>query len=550
MEGARLAGSAGRRTRVTDRVARWLDERTRIGAVVRAWRDRVFPDHWSVLLGQVVVASFVVCALTGVFLLFFYDSSTTPVQYDGPYAPLREVEMSRALESTLDLSFEIRGGLLMRQLHHWSASLMIAALLLHILRVFFTGASRTSRELNWLLLFGILFASMAAGLTGQVLPDDMLSGSSLAVLDGILETIPVMGTWLSFLVFQGEFPAGAITTFYPLHIVVMPAIIVVLMVMNGILAAVHKPPQFPGPGRTESNVVGRPFRAAAVNSIGLFLIVFGVLTAIAATVTVNPIWNYGPADPGNASAGGGALWYLAFLDGAQRLVPPGWEFVWLDRTWTLAILVPVGVCALFLVTAMIYPFIEGWITGDRREHHLLTRPRDAPTRTGIGVAGIVFYGVLWAAAGSDLIALHFSLSTDGIVLTLQLALLLGPAAGLILTKRICLGLQRKDREIVLHGHKTGRIVRLPDGEYVEVHEPVNAYERWRLIDHDSYEPLVLRPDEAGRIRLRDRARATLSRWFFQDRILPITASELRTASNPRQPRHRDDARTRAPHLAP
>ncbi len=298
------------------------------------------------------------------------------------------------------------------------------------------------------------------------------------------------------------------------------------MVVNGILAAVHKPAQFPGPGRTERNVVGRPFRVAAVKSVGLFCIVFGVLTGIAATVTVNPIWTYGPADPGNASAGGGALWYLAFLDGAQRLVPPGWEFVWLDRTWTLAILVPVGVCVLFLVTAMIYPFIEGWITGDRREHHLLARPRNAPTRTGIGVAGIVLYGVLWAAAGSDLVALHFSLSIEGIVLTLQLALILGPVAGFILTTRICLGLQRKDREIVLHGYETGRIVRLPGGQYVEVHESIDAHERWRLIDHESHEPLALRPDQAGSIRLRDRVRATLSRWFLQDRILPVTATEL------------------------
>lgn len=511
---------------MTDRIAQWLDERTRNGAIIRAWRSRVFPDHWSLLLGQVVVASFVVSSLTGVFLLFFYDPSITPVEYDGPYVPLHGVEMSRALESTLDISLEVRGGLLIRQLHHWSASLMIAALLLHILRVFFTGAFRKPRELNWLILFGILFASIAAGLTGHVLPDDMLSGSSLAVLDGILKAIPVVGTWLSFLVFQGQFPAGAITTFYPLHIVVLPAIIVGLMVVNGILAAVHKPTQFPGPGRTERNVVGRPFRAAAVKSVGLFSIVFGVLTAIAATVTVNPIWTYGPADPGNASAGGGALWYLAFLDGAQRLVPPGWEFVWLDRTWTLAVLVPVGICVLFLVTAMIYPFIEGWITGARREHHLLTRPRNAPTRTGIGVAGIVFYGVLWAAAGSDLIALHFSLSIEGIVLTLQLALLLGPITGFVLAKRICLSLQRKDREIVLHGYESGRIVRLPGGEYVEVHEPVDVYERWRLIDHENYEPLVLRPDGTGRISLRDRVRAALSRWFFQDRILPVTATEL------------------------
>ncbi len=519
-----------RRSPVVDRVAEWVNDRTQVGKLLQSWRKRAFPDHWSMLLGQVVVASFLVCMLTGVFLVFFYDPSTTSVDYDGSYVPLSGVEMSRAFESTVDISFEVRGGLLMRQLHHWSASMMIATLLLHILRVFFSGAFRKPRELNWLILFGILFASMAAGLTGHVLPDDMLSGSSLAVLDGILKAIPVAGTWLSFLVFQGEFPSGAITTFYPLHVIVLPALIAVLMIGNGVLAALHKPAQFPGPGRIENNVVGRPFRVAAVKSFGLFCVVFGVLTAIAATVTVNPIWTYGPADPGNASAGGGALWYLAFLDGAQRLVPPGWEFVLFDRSWTLAILVPVGVCVLFLATAMIYPFIENWVIGDQRDHHLLTRPRNAPTRTGIGVAGVMFYGVLWAAAGSDVIALHFSLSIEGIVLTLQIALLLGPVAGFVLAKRICLGLQRKDREIVLHGYETGRIVRLPGGEYVEAHAPVDVYERWRLIDHETYQPLLVRPDETGRIRLRDRARAALSRWFFQDRIAPIPAAELHDAA--------------------
>lgn len=189
-----MARSSIRRgVHTTDRLALWLDDRTRVGAVIREWRGRVFPDHWALLLGQVVVASFVVCMLTGVFLLFFYDPSTMPVAYDGSYAPLPGVEMSRALESTLDISFEVRGGLLIRQLHHWSASVMIATLLVHILRVFFTGAFRKPRELNWLILFGILFVSMAAGLTGHVLPDDMPSGSSLAVLDGILKAIPVAG---------------------------------------------------------------------------------------------------------------------------------------------------------------------------------------------------------------------------------------------------------------------------------------------------------------------------------------------------------------------
>lgn len=522
----RLADSRRRGEQITDRFARWLDDRTGIGAVAQMWRTRAFPDHWSLMLGQAAVASFVVCMLTGVFLLFFYDPSMTSGEYDGPYAPLQGIAMSRALESTLEVSFEVPGGLLVRQLHQWSSSVMIAALLLHILRVFFTGEFRRPRELNWVILFVVLFASMAAGLTGQILPDDMLSGSSLAVLDGVLKAIPIIGTWLSYLVFQGEFPRGVIATFYPLHVIVLPVIIIALTLVNGLLHAQHRPAQFAGPGRTEANVVGLPFRVAAMKSAGLFFVVSGVLTALAATATVNPIWMYGPADPGGASAGGGALWYLAFADGAQRLVPPGWEFLLFDRTWTPAILVPVGVCALFLAAAGIYPFIESWASGDTREHHLLSRPRHAPTRTGIGVAGIVFYGVLWAAGGSDLIALHLSLSVEGIVLTLQLALILGPLLGFILTKHICLGLHRRDQEIVLHGYETGRIVRLPGGEFIEVHEPVDAYERWRLIDYDVNEPIALRPDDRGRIRWADRARAAISLVFFQDRIAPLSRTEI------------------------
>lgn len=520
-----LSRSKHRDAQLTDRLARWLDDRTNVARMIVSWRQRAIPDHWSLLFGQVAVASFVVCALTGVFLMFFYDPSTTSVTYDGAYGPLRGIEMSRALESTLHLSFEVRGGLLMRQLHHWSASVMIAAVMLHILRIFFTGAFRKPRELTWLSWFGVLLLSMAAGLTGHILPDDALSGTSLMVMDGLLKGIPIIGTWLSFLFFQGRFPTGAIDTFYPLHVMILPGIIVVLLVGIGALSLLHRPAQFRGPGRTENNVVGRPIKVALVKSGGLFMIVFGVLALMAATITVNPIWVYGPADPAVASAGGGALWYLAFLDGAQRLVPPGWEFVLFDRTWTPAIFVPIGVAGVSFLTAMIYPFIENWVTGDQNEHHLLARPRNAPTRTGVGVAGVVFYGVLWMAGGSDVIALHFSLSNEGLILTLQLALVLGPIAAFMLTKRICLGLQRKDREIALHGYETGRIVRLPGGEYIEAHEQVSAYERWKLIDYETHEPMMVRPDEQGRIRWRDRARARLSRWFFEDRILPATTTE-------------------------
>ena len=476
---SRSPHSAGQ---LTHRWARWMDERTMVATVIASWRRRVIPDHWSLLFAQIAVACAVVCVLSGVFLLFFYEPSTTAVIYEGAYRPLRGMEVSKAFESTLEVSFETRGGLLVRQLHHWSASAMIAAVMLHILRVFFTGAFRKPRELTWLLWIGVLLSSMAAGLLGHILPDDALSGTSLMVMDGLLTGIPVIGTWLSALIFQGRFPGGAIATFYPLHVMVLPGIIIVLLVAIGALSLLHRPPQFPGPGRTEHNVVGRPMKVALVTSVGLFMVVSGILTVIAATTTVNPIWVYGPADPAVASAGGGALWYLAFLDGAQRLVPPGWEVVLFDRTWTPALLVPIGAAGLFFLAAMSYPFVEGWFTGDRDAHHVLTRPRDAPARTGIGVAGVVVYGVLWLAGGSDVIAMKLALSNEGLIFALRLTLVFGPLAAFSLTRRICLGLQRRDRDVALRGHETGRILRRPGGEYVEVHGhvgPLRSQDRRR-----------------------------------------------------------------------
>ncbi len=505
-------------TQVTDRISSWVDEQTRLGDAVAAFRGRAFPSGRAGLFWQITVSSFIVCMLTGLVLLFFYDPSTATVVYNGSYAPLRGVEMSGALQSTLAISYDVPGGLLVRQLHNWSASLMIAALAVHILSVFFTGAFRRARELIWLLLFGVLFLSMAAGLTGSVLPDDLLSTNSLAVLDGVTKAIPLVGTWLSYLVFQGRFPSGAIETFYPLHVAVLPLGIAGLVAAVVVLAIVHGPAPARVVGEPEPVVVGVPFRAAATRFAGVFCVVFGVLTAIAALVSVNPVATYGPADPGNASAGAGAVWYLAFLDGAQRLAPSGWEFEWMGYTITLAILIPVAVSGLFLVVAALWPFVERFIANDPRslrfDQHPLDRPRNAATRTALGVAAIVFYCVLWAAAGSDTIAYVLHLGAESLLITLQVTLIIGPPLAFTITQRICLGLQRKDRDIAEHGYETGRIVRMPGGEYVEVHEPVSAAERLRLVGREVVRPAILRPDSRGRLTVTAKVRSVLARWLY------------------------------------
>jgi ubiquinol-cytochrome c reductase cytochrome b subunit len=513
------------RASVTQRMSRAISDSVagrRLIAFREELRRRHAPVHWTNLFGIVTLACVVVVFATGVALMFFYQPSGSLTRYDGSYAPLHGSTMSQALRSTLALSFDVRGGMLLRQAHHWAALLLPAAIILQLLVTFFTGAFRRPRKGMWVLLFGILIVALAGGWSGYALPDDMLSGTGLRITQGIVLGIPVVGTWLSSLLFGGEFPGSIIEHLYPLHVAIVPALLVLLLVLRARSAWFHKPAQFPAQGRSERIVVGVPLwpNHAARNG-GLFALVIGMLVLFSAFVTVDPVWLYGPSDPAAASAGSQPDWYTGFLDGALRLVPPGWEFVWLGHTWSLSVLVPLAVVGLFLLAVLVYPFAEEWVTADHREHHLLDRPRTVPVRTAIGVAGVVFYGVLWSAGSADLVATHFGLSVESVVVFLQVTLVVGPIVAFILTRRVAIGLQRKDEEILLHGYETGRIVRLPGGEYVEIHRPVDAREALRLSSAGDFVPIAAHPDDDGHLHLGDRVRARLSEFFFEDRMVPV-----------------------------
>jgi len=513
---------------ITAAASNYIDERTSISAVVKEFGRKVFPDHWSFLLGEVALYSFVVILLSGTFLTFFFQASMAEVHYDGSYVPLKGVEMSAAMASSLDISFDIRGGLLMRQIHHWAALLFVASIGLHMMRIFFTGAFRKPRELNWVIGFVLFILAMAEGFTGYSLPDDLLSGNGLRIIDGMIKGIPLVGTWISFLLFGGEFPGTAIVgRLYTLHILLLPALVLLFIALHLVFVVVHKHTQFSGPGKTQGNVVGYPVMPVyAAKAGGFFFIVFGVIALLASFFTINPIWNYGPYDPSPVSAGTQPDWYIGFADGALRLIPPHLEFVLFERTWSFNILIPLGALGIFIVLAMLYPFVEAWVTGDKREHHILDRPRNAATRTAIGAAGLTFYAGLWAAASSDIIATHFKVTMEGVIHALQFMVIAGPFIAYFLTKRICLALQKKDREIVLHGYESGRIIRLPGGEYIEKHEPVDEYQRWKLVSYHDYKPLMIRPNARGKITVVQKARASLSRWFFEDRIAPPSRAEI------------------------
>lgn len=522
----------------TGRIANFVDTRMGMSPIVKFFGRKIFPDHWTFMFGEVALYSFVILLLSGAFLTFFFDPSMAHVIYNGAYAPLRGIEMSAAYASTLDISFDVRGGLFMRQLHHWAALLFVAAMSVHMLRVFFTGAFRRPRELNWLVGCFLLMAGWAAGFTGYSLPDEVLSGNGLRIIDGILKALPLVGTYLSAFFFGGEFPGYAVIgRLYALHIMIVPAAILLLIGIHLFMVVVHKHTQYPGPGRTENNVVGYPVGPVyAAKAGGFFFIVFGVLALIASTVTINANWNYGPYDPSPVQAGTQPDWYIGVFDGVLRLMPGmigDFSFLWnIPMPWGSSVSLPMGVLiplipiGALLVGMCAWPWIERWITKDDTEHHLLDRPRNAPTRTAIGVAAVIWYCVMWAAASSDLIAFHFHLSLNDVLYVLRALFFLGPVIAFIVTRRICLSLQRKDRELVLHGHEAGVIEMSPEGGFHERHRQLTDYELYRLVSFEDRRPVPAIPGRNGKVGALEKARAGLNRMFYQDRVAPVSREEL------------------------
>ncbi|MGJ7441426.1 cytochrome bc1 complex cytochrome b subunit [Aquipuribacter sp. MA13-6] len=515
----------------------FADSRLGLSGVIKANARKIFPDHWSFMLGEITLYSFVICLITGVFLTFFYVPSVALIEYSGPYEPLQGKLVSESLASTINMSFEVRGGLLMRQIHHWAALVFVAATIVHMARVFFTGAFRRPRELNWVIGAILALLAIFEGFAGYSLPDDLLSGTGLRIAAAIILAIPLIGTYVHFFAFGGEFPGEAfIPRLYTIHVLLLPAIFLALIAAHLFLVVLHKHTQYPGPGRTNSNVVGYPLLPVYIAKAGgFFFIVFGVIALMAAFVQINPVWSYGPYDPSPVTAGSQPDWYMGWLDGAVRVMPGWLEVTIFGYVLSGNILIPAVVLPGLLTTLLIaYPWIERLATGDAREHHLLDRPRNAPTRTGIGVMALTFYCLMWANGGNDIIATHLDLAINDITRFVGVAMFVAPPLAFLITKRICLGLQRRDRDRVLHGVETGQVYRLDSGEVLERHTPMSDYDRWTLVQHENYVPLEPGPatDANGVKRkgaLLSNVQRRLSRFYFEDRVEPVTPADLAAA---------------------
>jgi ubiquinol-cytochrome c reductase cytochrome b subunit len=433
-------------TPLTRRTVRWLDARIGAAGFARKALDKVFPDHWSFLLGELALWSFVVLIATGVWLTFFFDASIEEVVYQGSYVPLQGIEMSRAYASALDISFDVRAGLVMRQVHHWAANVYLATTVVHLMRIFFTGAFRRPRELNWLLGVGMLILSIVNGFVGYSLLDDQLSGTGLRIAYNIAISIPLAGTWLASLFFGGDFPGpDLLERLYVIHILLLPALIVALLGAHLALVGRQRHTQFRGPGRTEANVVGeRVWPTFAAKGLGAFLLTAAVLCALGGLAQINPIWLYGPYRAAEVSAASQPDWYMGWLDGALRLWP-GWEIrlfgFELPTPFYPSVLLP-GITFTLLA---LWPFLEARLTGDRTEHHLLDRPRDRPLRTAFGISTLAFYTVLFFGGASDVLAVTFQTSVNALFRAFQLMLLVVPPLAGYVTFRLCKELARRDR---------------------------------------------------------------------------------------------------------
>jgi ubiquinol-cytochrome c reductase cytochrome b subunit len=404
--------------------------------------------------------------------------------------------MSQAYQSTLNISFDVRGGLLLRQIHHWAANLFMVAIVAHLLRVFFTGAYRKPREVNWLIGIAIFTLGLLEGLFGYSLPDDQLSGAGLRILEGVLQGIPIIGTYAAFFLFGGPFPGDSIVPrMYILHVFLIPGLILALITAHLFIMFHQKHTQMPQYGNTEKNVTGQPFWPYfLLKGQAWFFFIFGILVVLSTFAQINPIWLYGPYTPLAISSASQPDWYMGILEGALRMMP-SWEINFLGHTLSLSVLIPglLVIGALFTVLA-IWPFFEQWATGDKREHHINDRPRNAPARTGAGVAGVCFYGILWAEGANDVLADQFQVPLYTITWIARVAIFVVPIGAYFITKRICLGLQRRDAALLTHGVEIGIIRQLPSGEFIEEERPLTKEER-AVVDSKKVVPALPAPGE-------------------------------------------------------
>ncbi len=429
------------------RFVRWNEQRLGAAKGIRWTLRYVFPDHWSFLLGEIALYSFMVLVGTGIFLALFYSPGDNQVIYHGSYPLLGGEQMSEAYRSVVDLSFSVPAGLLFRQVHHWAADVFIAAIVLHLVRIFFTGAYRKPRDLNYYIGVTMLMLAILEGFAGYSLVDDLLSGMGLAIAYSVALSIPLIGAQLAYLVWGGQFPGSS--SFLPrlevVHVLLIPAALTVLITVHLVMIMRQHHSQFPGPGRRERNVVGTPlWPAYALRSIGLMLAVAAVLFLVGGLIQINPIWQWGPYHPYLSENGAQPDWYIGWLIGALRLMPNfepaiGSHTIIPNPFWGGAFFPLVVFGVMFA-----WPALERRITRDQRRHDLLDRPRDRPIRTAVGAAFLSWVVIVFAVGSTDQIFVRLHISYTAQIQFWRVGIWVLPIVVFFATRSACRALKRSE----------------------------------------------------------------------------------------------------------
>jgi ubiquinol-cytochrome c reductase cytochrome b subunit len=453
--------------RPVDAIA-FVDERLGVARGLRWLMDYVFPDHWSFLLGEIALYSFIVLIATGTFLALFFNPDTTQVVYHGAYRALDGQSVSGAYASALHISFDVSGGLLARQVHHWAALVFVAAITLHLLRIVFTGAFRKPRDINYFIGVTLLALAILEGFAGYSLPDDLLSGMGLAIAWAVAMSLPLIGGPLATAVWDGRFPGSSAfeSRLFIAHVFIIPAILAALITVHLAIIMIQRHSQFPGPGRREDNVVGTTmWPGYALRSLGLLAAVAAVLVLMGGLIQVNPVWLWGPYHPYIGTNGAQPDWYLGWLIGALRIMP-NLEIHLFGHT-----LVPNpffgGVLFPAIVFGLLYalPWLDRrFISKDYRRHDLLEHPRDNPRRSALAAAVLSAVTVVFAAGSADRLFFQFGFGYEGAIWFFRGAFLVVPVVVYVLTKRVCVELAR-ERSHPLRGWSGQAVVRNRSGGF-------------------------------------------------------------------------------------
>ena len=412
-----------------------LDDRLRLRAPGRKTANKVFPDHWSFLLGEVALFALLLLVLSGFFLTMFYRPSTAPVLYTGSSELYEGRVLPAAFESIVRMSADVTGGLFMRRIHRGASHLFIGSIVLHMLRVLLTGAFRRPRELNYLLGIGLLTLAFAAGFTGYSLPYDQLAGSGIRIAFSELLSFPYIGDRLAFWIFGGTaLTEAAIPRFFVFHVMLLPAIIIGGVAVHLAIVVRQRHTQFPRAGVDGHRfVVGKPlWPIQFAVSTTLILWVGGVLALSAVLIPWSDVLIVGPYRAGQVGNNAQPDWFLFWLEGALRIFPPI-EFEVLGFVVSGPFVAGILMPGLLFGLLAAYPWIERRVYGLTGDWHVLQNPLEIPLRAAIILGTFSFVLLLSMAATNDIIALLTRIPIEAVTWFYRITCLLAPpllAAGI------------------------------------------------------------------------------------------------------------------------